>query len=593
MTAPVDSAQESSGPAAGADGAAGDLDRLRRLILAVEQDRLAEIEQRLDDPDVRAEEISRVLPESLARASHDGNRLSLALAPAVEDALAVSIGKNRKALADALAPAMGPAIRRAIAETLRGMVDSFNQVLQHSFSARALQWRVEAWRTGRPFAEVVLSHSLIFKVEQVFLVHRKSGLLLQHVSADQATSHDGDLVSGMLTAIQDFVRDSFSVGAEEAVDTMRVGNLSVIVEQGEEAYLAAVVRGAPPVSLRGLLRDALECIHLDLGEVFETFSGDTTQFEDVRHHLEGCLQMQVAGKRERRYWLAPAIVTGVALLFLAAWAVLSVRAGRRWSAYLARLDAEPGILVVAEDGGILRSSISGLRDPYAADPVGLLGEHGLAADRVAGRWEPYVSQEPATVLARARALLAAPPTVTLSLHDSILAASGAAPHRWILAAGERVIGLPGVVRLDTAGLTDEGLAAMAPARRRLEAIVLQFEVGAAELPRGGDTLLAHAAAALEELGAIGREAGIGVRVDVIGHTDGTGSEGTNVRLSRARAEWALSALEAHGVRDVTLAILGVGASQPIRPETTAEDRAFNRSVTFRVATEPGRMFDRQ
>jgi outer membrane protein OmpA-like peptidoglycan-associated protein len=582
---PDDAPEESSGSGARPASAAADLDRLRRLILAEEQERLAGLEQRLDDADVRAEEISRVLPESVARASHDGNRLSLALAPAVEDALSVSITKNRKHLAEALAPAMGPAIRRAIAETLRAMVDSFNQVLQHSLSARAVRWRVEAWRTGRPFAEVVLSHSLVFRVEQVFLVHRKSGLLLQHVSADQTTSHDGDLVSGMLTAIQDFVRDSFSVGAEEAVDTMRVGNLSVLVEQGEEAYLAAVVRGAPPVSLRGVLRDSLESIHLDLGETFETFSGDTTPFEDIRHHLEGCLQMQVAGKRERRYWLAPAIVIGVALLLLAVWAVLSVRAGRRWDAYLARLDAEPGVVVVAADGGIRRSSISGLRDPYAADPVALLGEHGLATDRVASRWEPYVSQEPATVLARARAVLEAPPSAKLSLNGGILSVSGSAPHRWLKAAEPRAVTVPGVLRFDTAEVVDEGMAAMAPARHRLEGLILRFDVGAAELHRGEDATLDQAATALEELATIGGQVGIAVRVDVIGRTDGTGSEGTNVRLSRARAEWVLSALEAHGVGDLTLAILGVGASQPIRPEATAEDRAFNRSVTFRVAAE--------
>ena len=76
-----------------------------------------------------------------------------------------------------------------------------------------------------------------------------------------------------------------------------------------------------------------------------------------------------------------------------------------------------------------------------------------------------------------------------------------------------------------------------------------------------------------------------MRVEGIGRTDGTGSEGTNVRLSRARAEWVLSALESHGVKDMPLAILGVGASQPIRSEATAEDRAFNRSVTFRVSAE--------
>ena len=591
MLDPVDASDERSG--SGARPTDPDLDRLRRLIVAVEQDRLDELEHRLDDPDVRAEEISLVLPESLARSAHDGNRLSLALAPAVEAALTISITKNRKHLAEALAPAMGPAIRRAIAETLRAMVDSFNQVLQHSLSARSLRWRVEAWRTGRPFAEVVLSHSLVYKVEQVFLVHRQSGVLLQHVAADHTAAQDGDLVSGMLTAIQDFVRDSFSVGAEEGVDTMRVGNLSVLVEQGEEAYLAAVVRGMPPVSLRTVLRDALESIHLEMGEVFEAFAGDTAPFEDVTPHLEGCLQMQVAGKRERRYWLAPAIAAGVVAILLAVWMILAWRASRRWDAYLARLDAEPGITVVQEDGGTWRSSVAGLRDPHAADPLAMLGEYGLRADRVTSRWDPFVSQETATVLARARTLLDAPESVRLSLVEGVLAASGSASHRWIVGAGTRAVGLPGVVRFDTSGLTDEGLAALAPARQRLEEIVLRFDVGAAELPSHEDAALDRAAGSIAELGRIGSEVGIEVRVDVIGHTDGTGSEGTNVRLSRARAEWVLSALEAHGVRGLTLGILGVGASRPLRTEATPEDRAFNRSVTFRVAAEPAQAFVRQ
>jgi OOP family OmpA-OmpF porin len=578
---PVDATGEGSGP--GARPPDPDLDTLRRLIVAVEQDRLDELERRLDDPDVRAEEISLVLPESLARAAHDGNRLSLALAPAVEDALTVSIAKNRRHLAEALAPAMGPAIRRAIAETLRAMVDSFNQVLQHSLSARALRWRVEAWRTGRPFAEVLLSHSLVFKVEQVFLVHRKSGVLLQHASADHIAAQDGDLVSGMLTAIQDFVRDSFSVDAEQAVDTMRVGNLVVWVEQGEEAYLAAVIRGAPPVKLREVLRDALETIHLEMAEVFEGFAGDPAPFEDIRHHLEGCLQMQVAGRRERRYWLAPAIAGGVVTLLLAVWLVLSWRAGRRWDAYLARLDAEPGIAVVSEDGGVGRSRVAGLRDPFAADPVALLAEYGLRPDRVASRWEPYVSLEAAPVLARARAMLAPPASTTLAFADGVLSATGSAPHGWLAAASSRAATVPGVVRLDVAGVTDEGLAAVAPVKTRLEGIVLRFDVGAAELPRREDAVLDEAAAALAELARVARDAGVAAQVEVIGHTDGTGSEGTNVRLSRARAEWVLSALESHGVRDMPLAILGVGASQPIRSEASAEDRAFNRSVTFRVA----------
>ena len=130
--------------------------------------------------------------------------------------------------------------------------------------------------------------------------------------------------------------------------------------------------------------------------------------------------MQVAGGRERRSWLAPAAVGGVVLATLVVWLGLSLWTGRRWDAYVERLGAEPGVLVASEDGGIWRSSISGLADPHAADPVTLLADFGLDAGRVSSRWKPYVSEEPSVVLARARAVLAPPSTVTLSLAGGTL-----------------------------------------------------------------------------------------------------------------------------------------------------------------------------
>ena len=94
-----------------------------------------------------------------------------------------------------------------------------NQTLGRSFSAQGLKWRLEAWRTGKALREVVLLRTLVYRVEQVFLIHRETGLLLQHVSAGpRRASQDADMVSGMLTAIRDFVQDSFG-GKERAGST--------------------------------------------------------------------------------------------------------------------------------------------------------------------------------------------------------------------------------------------------------------------------------------------------------------------------------------------------------------------------------------
>jgi len=106
-----------------------------------------------------------------------------------------------------------------------------------------LKWRLEAIRTKRSFAEVVLLHTLVYRVEEIFLIHTQSGILLQHVGAEANHGKDPDLVSGMLTAIQEFVKDSFNSQTGEMLDTLRMdGDHSVWIEQGPHAMLAAVIR---------------------------------------------------------------------------------------------------------------------------------------------------------------------------------------------------------------------------------------------------------------------------------------------------------------------------------------------------------------
>ena len=177
---------------------------------------------------------------------------------------------------------MGPAIRKAIAHTLASMMESLNRTVEHSFSWRALQWRWTAFRTGKPFAEIVLLNTLEYRVDQVFLVHAETGLLLQEVWSEPRPARDTDQVSAMLTAIRDFVRDSFKTTDGDTLDALRVGDLSVIVEQGPHALLAGVVRGTAPRSLQSTFQNALERIHFQLGVELQAFTGDSAPFERAR-----------------------------------------------------------------------------------------------------------------------------------------------------------------------------------------------------------------------------------------------------------------------------------------------------------------------
>ena len=124
----------------------------------------------------------------------------------------------------------------------------------------------------------------------MFLIHPESGLLLAHAWAPDLQASDPDLISGMLTAIRDFVADSFSrEGDAGGLRRFSVGELTVMVEQGPRAVLAAVVRGQAPDSLLEQLQDTLETIHLQFSGALADFDGDAAALEAARPLLEECL----------------------------------------------------------------------------------------------------------------------------------------------------------------------------------------------------------------------------------------------------------------------------------------------------------------
>src|SRR5688572_25039762 len=277
------------------DASAADLAELRELILGAERRRLDELERRLAATSLTRDQPAELLPEAIALRAGRDRQLARALAPTVENAIGESVRRNPRPIATAIFPVLGPAIRKAIAEALAGLVASINRTLEHSISPRGLRWRLEAWRTGVPYAQIVLRHALVYRVEQVFLIHADTGLLLSHAWAPELAASDADLISGMLTAIRDFVADSFSREREAGgLRRFSVGELTVMVEQGPQALVAAVVRGEAPDDLLLRLQDTLETIHLQFAVALAEFDGDTEPFAAAQPLLEDGLATVVA-----------------------------------------------------------------------------------------------------------------------------------------------------------------------------------------------------------------------------------------------------------------------------------------------------------
>ena len=71
-------------------------------------------------------------------------------------------------------------------------------------------------------------------------------------------------------------------------------------------------------------------------------------------------------------------------------------------------------------------------------------------------------------------------------------------------------------------------------------------------------------------------------IDVMGHTDSTGTDAYNQALSERRASSVAGYLESRGVQSARIATKGYGESQPKESNATEEGRAANRRVEIRL-----------
>lgn len=576
--------EEAPDPPESGEALEEELGLLRSLLLGEEQEKITQVHQRLEDPQLHAEDISRVLPEAfLIRMGRD-EKLTRALTPIIEDSFQVSVRRNPKILVDVIAPIMGPAIRRAIFQAISGMIQSFNHILEHSLSRRGLKWRLEAFRTGKPFAEVVLLHTLVYQVEQVFLIHRETGLLLQHVVTSSVKAMDADMVSGMLTAIQDFVQDSFGGDREDSLQAMQVGERTVWVEQGPHAVLAGVIQGNAPSQLRTVFEEALESIHLEQREALQAFAGDASVFEPCRVYLEECLQSQFRAEEEPEKKSAWPVWLGLATVVLALgiWGYWGVLESRRWDAYLQRLEEEPGIVVTQaerRDGGFF---VAGMRDPLAADPRIFVELAELNPEQVAARWEAYLSFSPEFTLRRSRKQLAPPPEVKIEVVEGVLHISGRAPHEWISRVEERARAIPGIIDVDLHGLEDADRLLLEALERKVEGQVVYFGLVSARLDEKALEELAALAEVIVQLEETGARLGKRMRLLLSGYADESGSEKANREISQMRADAVARLLIADGVSAGSLQATGMGSLSFAGEGEEAVDRSRARKVVFSV-----------
>jgi len=374
---------------------------LNELIAALQQ-QVNSLQTRIQDLDSRASDTSEVLAVSVKQANKQSDALGVALKPIVIDKFHEASREDPDTMAEALFPILGPAVRKMIVNI------------------------ITPDKNAKKFG---------YQVEQLFVIDNATGLPVCHVASESAQTQDADMVSGMLSAIQSFVQDAFETKEFDGLNTLQMGDLSVWIEWGPQAALAAVVRGAPPQRLRDAMQIKVEKIHKEYTDVLKDYDGDASKLDSLSPELttflnthDGSFVNQVKNltSRAKRNWA----IAGIALFGLIIWMLLGRAEQASWDDFVTTLGSEPGLVVTDQrvEEGVYK--VFGLRDEYASKPVDI-HKNSDNDRKVEFHFEPYQSVHPEFIKQRTIALLKPPADVKISIVRSTLYVSGKASQEWI------------------------------------------------------------------------------------------------------------------------------------------------------------------
>jgi OOP family OmpA-OmpF porin len=119
---------------------------------------------------------------------------------------------------------------------------------------------------------IVIWRSSPTVVDEVFLMS-PGGLLLKHYTRRLKPDQDDDILAGMLTAVQNFIKESFDE-AGGRLNEIRFENYDILISHGKNVIVAAIISTKKPERLRNQLKTATDEIEKTFGERLVNWNGD-------------------------------------------------------------------------------------------------------------------------------------------------------------------------------------------------------------------------------------------------------------------------------------------------------------------------------
>lgn len=135
-------------------------------------------------------------------------------------------------------------------------------------------------------------------IDEAFLIY-KNGSLINHCVIDRESEIDEDIFSNMLTAIQEFIRDSFREVEDAPVKKIEFGRQKIMIERGKTVYLAVVYSGFETKRNLQPMKDVTKEVEKKYKKELDSWDGFIFRFSGVENILRKHLGNSKTSRKPR------------------------------------------------------------------------------------------------------------------------------------------------------------------------------------------------------------------------------------------------------------------------------------------------------
>lgn len=288
--------------------------------------RAAALDARAGTPEALRTSVAEVIDDVIVEARETKqDELSRALAPMMVKVIKAELKNNQAEMVDALYPITGQLVKAYVASAMKELTERMNRRL----NSNRFMLRLRSLFSGYSMAELALAESQQLEIEELYLIRRGSGELLQRWPPAPIRSNSERHMTSVLSAINDYAAQAFQEDGGH-LRSFEVDDFNVYLRASPVYLLAAKCRGEAVAGVDSVFdAEFLEAVtHQHAAEAAGRAANEPAG--QLLADLQGRLQDRVA---ERHAALARAGLPFNPLTAIAASVVLALAAGIGWHAY--------------------------------------------------------------------------------------------------------------------------------------------------------------------------------------------------------------------------------------------------------------------